>query len=259
MKTSLTLPMIVCNYLLTWENESGNIIQRWTSISSASQYNNGETSSSREAQITYRSDQLMILTPFDDESLLIPHGKRFIIDSRCKIYENNFETGTTIDTSKTVLTYGVTRIDNVLFDYEDSGHAEFMAYQDEQHEDDGYYVINGNGYWLCGKPSASGGSSTTHAVKSCVIVCDDSNAVYCGLGQSIFYAQLFNENGERTTAVYHWEINCEFANKLSVSYVDNSICISADDSKLVGKSFELLLHSDGFESASVTVSIKALI
>ena len=36
--------LVLCNYLLTWKNENGDIIQRWVNASSASQYNNGETS-----------------------------------------------------------------------------------------------------------------------------------------------------------------------------------------------------------------------
>lgn len=37
-------------------------------------------------------------------------------------------------------------MDNVIYDYQDSGHSEFMAYQDEQHETDGYYVVDGKGF-----------------------------------------------------------------------------------------------------------------
>lgn len=251
--------MIVCNHLLTWENQYGDIIQRWVSVLSASQYNNGETTSGREAEMTYRSDQLMVLTPCDDESILIPHGKRFIIDLRCKIYERNFDDGTKVDTSKEVLTYRVTRLDNILYNYEDSGHAEFMAYQDEQHENDGYYVINGKGYWLCDKPiKFDDGEQLVGSTGTCVIECEEP-VVYCGFGESIFFARFFDENGNSISANPEWEIKCGYIDSLMVVNVDNSICISADNTKLIGESFELSLHSDGYETTSITVSIKALI
>ena len=251
--------MIVCNYLLAWENQRGEIVQRWISASSASQYNNGETTSGREAQMTYRSDQLMVLTPYDDECLLLPHNKRLVIDARCKVYERSIQANTTIDTSRELLTYKITRLDNVLFNYEDSGHYEFMAYQDEQHEEDGYYVVGDKGYWLCGKPANYGESQTTNnEAKVSTIYCEEP-IVYCGMGASEFIALFFDENGNAVSAEPTWEINCGYIDSLSVVYVDNSICISADDGKLIGKSFELSLRSEGFESASITVSIKALI
>lgn len=36
--------LALCNYLLAWQNEKGEINQRWVNAVSASQYNNGETS-----------------------------------------------------------------------------------------------------------------------------------------------------------------------------------------------------------------------
>ena len=79
--------LVLCNYLLTWQNRNGEIIQRWANIISASQYNNGESS---DQYMRIRSDQLLILTPNDDECMLIPHRQRFIIDMRCKLYEKSF-------------------------------------------------------------------------------------------------------------------------------------------------------------------------
>ena len=136
----------LCNYLISWVNPQGKIVQRWVSASSASQYNNGETSTQ---YYFVRSDQLMVLTPDDDECLLLNSGQRFIIDRRCSVYEKKY-TAAELQSARNPLTvYKITRVDSVLFDYQDSGHSEFMAYQDEQHEADGYYIIDGKGYWLC--------------------------------------------------------------------------------------------------------------
>lgn len=244
--------LVLCNYLLTWRNENNVIIQRWVNATSASQYNNGETSNSF---YFVRSDQLMILTPNDDECLLMKHKQRFIIDKRCEIYERNFSPDVTVDTSKPLITYELTRMDNVLYNYQDSGHSEFMAYQDEKHEDDGYYVVEGKGYWLCDSPTYT---IDKNDVLSCTISCTEPE-IYCGLEPAVFMANFFDSDGTEITIPPQWEINCDFVDSLNIEYIENSIYISVDDDELINKSFELSLCADGYEKTTLLVTIKAFI
>lgn len=243
--------LLLCNYLLTWKNDEGKIVQRWVSASSASQYNNGETSSKF---YFVRSDQLMILTPNDDECLLMKHNQRFIIDKRCEVYEKNFSPNIISDTSKQLTTYELTRIDNVVYNYQDSGHSEFMAYQDEQHENDGYYVIDGKGYWLCDVPC----SDNKNTVLSCSIECDEP-IIYNGLEPGIFTAKFLDSSGKEITTLPQWEVNCDFVDNLNIEYVENSIFISVDNDKLINKSFELSLYFDEYNRTDITVTIKAFL
>lgn len=243
--------LLLCNYLLTWLNDNNNVVQRWVSISSASQYNNGETSNKF---YFVRSDQIMILMPDDDECLLIKHKQRFIIDKRCNIYERNLPKDITSDTTKQLIVYELTRMENVIYNYQDSGHSEFLACQDEQHPEDGYYVIDGKGYWLCGV--AESGNKTD--ILSCVIECDEP-AVYCGIEPAVFYAKFYDTDGNNTLAVPQWKIICDFEDSLNVEYVENSIMISVNDDKLINKSFQLSLCSDGYNETAITVVIKAFI
>lgn len=69
-----------CNYLLKWQNELGEIIERWAVISSASKYNDGTTSNN---VITLGSDQLSVIIPLDEEAIKLKKsmGKKFFIDS----------------------------------------------------------------------------------------------------------------------------------------------------------------------------------
>lgn len=242
--------MQICNYYLTWINDNGEIVQRWANITSASQYNNGERMIDEYSNA--RTDQLMILTPDDDECLLLHQGKRFIIDRRCKVYEQYFEPDIKKDTTNPVIVYQLTRADSVLFDYQNGGHHEFMVYQDEQREQDGYYVIDGKGYWLCEVPNSQNKSD----VLSCSIECD-SPEIYNGLEPGIFTAKFYDANGQDVDITPNWEIHCDFADSLDIAHVNNSILISVDDSKLVNKSFELFLSGDGFSPATITVTIRA--
>lgn len=68
-----------CNYLLKWQNELGQIIERWAVIQSASKYNDGTDSN---AVLSLGSDQLSIIIPIDEESIKLKKsmGKKFFID-----------------------------------------------------------------------------------------------------------------------------------------------------------------------------------
>lgn len=244
--------VVWCNYLLTWLNDKGSIIQRWANVSSASQYNNGETYTDHYRT---RTDQLMILTPDDDECVLLDSGKRFIIDQRCKIYERGFGADVLSNTNNPVSVYRLTRSDSVLYDYQDSGHYELMVYQDEQRETDGYYVIDGKGYWLCQEPEIK---DDKMPFLTCSIECD-SNEIYDGLEPGEFTAKFFDSYGDEVDITPSWDIDCDFVDQLEIIHVGNTVLISVDNAELVNKSFELILSGAGYEPATITVAIKAFI
>lgn len=248
--------LVLCNYLLSWINEQGKVIQRWVNITSASQYNHGETGS---RFYNIRSDQLLIVSPNDDECVMLDTGIRFVIDKRCKLYEKSFNDTVVSETSKKLITYTFTRTDGVLYDYQDSGHYEFMVVQDEQCEEDGYYVIDGKGYWLCKKPSVDVNKSTILSSSSFSLIECESNEIYDGLEAGIFTAKFYDASGNEVFEIPQWKITCDFVDDLNVEYVDNSILISVDNEKLVNKEFELSLNCRGYESNTITIAIKAFL
>lgn len=244
--------LALCNWLLTWINTDGKIIQRWASVTSASQHNNGETGMQF---YVVRSDQLMIAIPDDDESILIEDGCRFIIDKRCLVYEKTIGDDVMCDTNYKLISYQLTRSDSVIYNYGDSGHSGFIATQDEQHEEDGFYRVDGKGYWLCQAPIKIND-------KKPLLLCDilaESEIIYNGLEPAIFTAEFFDSTGKLIQIEPQWEINCDFSDKLEVTYIDNYISISVNDAKLINKSFELFLSGDGYEKTSKTIAIKAFI
>lgn len=250
--------MALCNYLLTWRTEDDRIVQRWTNIASASQYNNGETSA---RNYDVRSDQLLVLMPDDDDSICLTNGQRFVIDRRTEVYEKQFDENTMLVLGKPLITYQVTRSDSVLYSYVNSGHHEIIVTQDEQHEEDGYYVIDGKGYWLCEKPKVIDEEKKEEkpVTESYAKIEYSDLAIYNGLEPGVFMARFFGCNGEEVSATPVWTIeNCDFKNDLELEYRDNAILISVDNSKLVNKSFDLTLGADGYNTVSVTIKILAL-
>lgn len=241
--------VVLCNYLLSWINSEGKIIQRWISASSASQYNNGETGMK---YYFVRSDQLLIITPDDDECLLLETGQRFIIDRRCRVYESRFDENVTVDTSNPVMTYEVTRLDTVLYSYQDSGHSEFICTQDEQHQADGYYVVDGKGYWLCDAPQTDAGTETL----SSAIECDEE--LYAGLNTVTYIAKFYDIAGNPVDVTPIWKIESNFEQYLTIEYIGNSVTISASK-KAANKSFTISLDGEGYEAVTKTITIHSFI
>lgn len=66
-----------CNYKLKWQNDKGEIIERWVISQDASAYNSGVDGNKT---LQYGTDQLMIYVPCDIESVKVQRDKRFMID-----------------------------------------------------------------------------------------------------------------------------------------------------------------------------------
>lgn len=69
-----------CNWLLKWQNEQGDIVERWAVILSASKYNDGTDGNN---VILLGSDQLSVKIPVDKESLRLKKSMsvKFFIDN----------------------------------------------------------------------------------------------------------------------------------------------------------------------------------
>ena len=109
--------VILCQYKLRWQNERGQIIERWCNTTSASKYDTGEY---RNHPIVLTSDNLTLLLPGDDESLDLDM-KRVFIDKR------------SVNPTKI---YKITRTDGTLYDYGEHGSVlAFIASKSEYNPD----------------------------------------------------------------------------------------------------------------------------
>lgn len=250
--------VMICNWYLTWENQKGKIVQRWANITSASQYNNGETAN---RLYTLRTDQLLVVLPDDDECLLLHSGYRFVIDRRINIYSNMLDENDKYNTSFSLITYQLTRSDSVIYNYIDSGNFQMLITQDEQHKGDGYYVIDGNGYWIC-RGNETELLEIPDTEKPSISRCDilyDSNKIYSGFDASEYTAVFYDEDGNIVDEMPEWEIRCSFSDKLYVDYIDNTVIISVDDISLINKSFDLVLKNDPDNPIVLKLTIVGLI
>lgn len=87
-----------CNYKLRWQNEKGEIIERWVVSQDASSYSSG-TDGNKTLQ--FGVDQIMIYIPCDKESIKVQRDKRFMIDTN-NVFPTTYKL-TRVDTTSRVI------------------------------------------------------------------------------------------------------------------------------------------------------------
>lgn len=110
--------LVLCQYQLKWQNDTGEIIERWCNITSASKYDVGE---SGNKTIYLSSNNYTLLLPNDDLSMTLD-GKRVFID---KMIDNPYKV------------FKITRNDDILYDYGENhgGILNFIADKVEFNKD----------------------------------------------------------------------------------------------------------------------------
>ena len=68
-----------CNYLLKWKNSKDEIIERWCVFSDNTTLRNGERSAAKD-RLILPYVTLLVLVPYDKETINIRRDKRFLID-----------------------------------------------------------------------------------------------------------------------------------------------------------------------------------
>ena len=122
---------------------------------------------------------------------------------------------------------------------------------DEQHENDGYYVVDGEGYWLCDIPRQQGNSSQMAEIEC------ESDVLYPQIDPCIFTARFYDIFGDDTDAEPIWEIESDVKDKLTIDYVGNSVIVSTDDMSCANHTIKITLHADSFTSVTKEIQIKA--
>jgi len=235
--------LTMCTYKLTWIDRNNNIVERWANITSASQYNNGETGNK---YYYVRSNQLLVWLPDDEDCLRLDSGFRFIIDKRTGLYDKEIPDGITDKTDFPLMTYMLTRADSVIYSFQSTGTTLFIFSQDEQRSYDGYH----NGYWVCGTVDQS-----SEAVPERITIQSDSDEIYDGLDPVEFTAFFYDSNGSVIDGVPLWTIEGNNKDLLIVHESGVKISIAANDIRLIGSKFKLTVSSDNYPSTTVEFSV----
>lgn len=223
----LSTRMSRCQYLLRWQNKSGDIIERWSYSSDQTKYSNGETGN---GNIMIGDNQYALLLPIDSETKLLKRNMRFAMD-----FEDSEEpdvyrlTNRKVNlNNETYFDRGGTMLVTLSFDVFSKDYDKKITLKD------------GRKVWICNynnssplPPTPSEPNETTDL--RCVI----SGNVNLKNGYRRTYTATFTDKDGKSVdwqdVNYQWNVKSDFDVKQSI--VDNRITISVNDENLIGGSF----------------------
>lgn len=226
-----------CNYLLKWQNELGEIIERWAVIQSASKYNDGTDSN---AVITLGSDQLSIIVPIDSETIKLKKSmsKKFFIDG-------NIEDPTT---------YELTGTGNVPDTYNGHGITSWIvkecAYTATE-DDLKYGVCNYKAVDTEEDPTTPSENPDEMTDLRASITFKGSQELKIGGTTKTLTGSFVDSDGNATTDIGIWEVITidELLPYLEYTITDNTLKIKVLDTDLIDSKVRIM-----FSSADNTIS-----
>ena len=207
--------MILCQYKLRWQDDSGKVIERWANFTSASKYDTGH---SGNQTIMLTSNNFTIWIPEDDDSATLD-TRRVFIDR---------------DTIRPTKVFEITRSDDVLylFGEEHGGILSFIADKDELN-----LSVDRPDLGLCDyKPPHPLPPEPDETTDLSAVISGKTNLIN---GFSRTYSVEFTDsNGDIKEDVdFTWNVESDFDVQQTIN--GNQIELSVDDENLIGSSFVL--------------------
>lgn len=222
-----------CNWLMKWQNDDGDIVERWCFVSSASKYNEGVE---QDKVFTLGSDQCKVYMPVDEEVLAVTKKKEmcFIIDNAIdgqpRIYEAH-------NPSNVYSTFDVLREDDGKL----HGVTDWILKETTYTLTDKEKELG-----VCGYKEPNSDDDTPSQPS------DISGVDVLPLTKSKTYTYPI----EPWNNLYFWRINCAY-DVISESNV-NEIKIRVDDKNAIGSHLKLQVVEYDTVVAEKTVEIKGL-
>lgn len=223
--------IILCQYKLRWQNDSGRIIERWANFTSASKYDTGR---SGNQTIILTSNNFTIWVPEDDDSFTLDE-KRVFIDR---------------DTKNPTKVFEITRSDDVLylFGKEHGGILSFIADKDELNLE-----VDRPDLGLCDykppRPFPQKPDETTDL--SAVI--SGNNKLKCGFDRD-YTVEFIDSKGEiHNDTTFSWNVISDF--EVTQTITGNTITLFVDDEDCIGSSFLLQVIVNQKVFAEITIDV----
>ena len=224
--------MILCQYKLRWQDDSGKVIERWANFTSASKYDTGH---SGNQTIMLTSNNFTIWIPEDDDSATLD-TRRVFIDR---------------DTIRPTKVFEITRSDDVLylFGEEHGGILSFIADKDELNPE-----VDRPDLGLCDyKEPAPSPPKPDETTDLSAVISGKSNLIN---GFSRTYSVEFKDsNGDIKQDVdFTWNVESDFDVQQTIS--GNQIELSVDDKSLIGSSFilQVLVQDKVLSEFEITIT-----
>lgn len=224
--------MILCQYKLRWQDDSGKVIERWANFTSASKYDTGH---SGNQTIMLTSNNFTIWIPEDDDSATLDTRRVFI--DRDEVHPTKV--------------FEITRSDDVLylFGEEHGGILSFIADKDELN-----LSVDRPDLGLCDyKEPTPLPPEPDETTDLSAVISGKSNLIN---GFSRTYSVEFKDsNGDIKQDVdFTWNVESNFDVQRIIS--GNQIELSVDDKSLIGSSFilQVLVQDKVLSEFEITIT-----
>lgn len=219
-----------CNYLLKWQNASGNVIERYCIEDRVSTVGIDDNK-----VIQIGKSQSKILLPYDSETIKLRVGKRLYID-------NNLENPTP---------YMITLANTTTYVADGYGYLEFIVTEVATIPD-----VDRPDLMLCNyiSPTPPDPEPTTKPYAASISCLKPEIAV--GKYGRNFTAVFKDVDGNAVTTITpKWTVTSTFTDKLTLTEGSNYIKIVTADTSLIDKTFLLKLEASDDSAEPVEISI----
>jgi len=229
----------LCNWILKWQNNDGDILEYPCVDTNSTQYNSGEQAS---AKMTIGSSQHMATLPYDENTIAIKSPQRFFLDR---------------DT-ETPTSFIVTQNDNTSMFFGKKGLVKITMLECERNNDTDRPDLGVCDYFEKDELKTSN-ANEKKVIKS--VISYKTTTIKSGGSKQRFVGTFVDENGEDIDDIStNWEIICDFADSLIVNEDGNSLTIGVDDDSLIDEEFKLTLSDEsGNYKSSIIIQIGSLL
>lgn len=207
--------MILCQYKLRWQDDTGKIVERWANFTSASKYDIGH---SGNQTIMLTSNNFTIWIPEDDDSATLD-TRRVFIDR---------------DTDNPTKVFEITRSDDVLylFGEDHGGILSFIADKVELNLE-----VDRPDLGLCDyKPPCPLPPKPDETTDLSAVI-SGNNKLKCGFDRD-YTVQFIDSKGEvHNDTTFSWNVISDF--EVTKIITGNTITLFVDDEDCIGSSFLL--------------------
>ena len=224
--------MILCQYKLRWQDDTGKIIERWANFTSASKYDTGY---SGNQTIMLTSNNFTVWIPEDDDSATLDTRRVFI--DRDAIHPTKV--------------FEITRSDDVLYLFGEAhgGILSFIADKDELNLE-----VDRPDLGLCDyKEPAPLPPEPDETTDLSAVISGKSNLIN---GFSRTYSVEFKDsNGDIKQDIdFTWNVESDFDVQRTIN--GNKIELSVDDKSLIGSSFilQILVQDKVLSEFEITIT-----
>ena len=233
----------LCNWMLKWQKKDGTILEYPCYDLNSTQYNSGEQ---YNKNFTIESSQHMLTLPCDENTVEIANPQRFYLD-KATINPN---------------TYIVTQNDTTSHNYGKKGLVKVTVYAHPSNPNTDKPDLG-----ICDyiEPNANIQVEDVQfsSVFKAIIECETASIVSGGYPR-VFIGKFYDDKeNEIATISPHWDIVCDFKDKLQVEISSNCLSMGIDDDFYVGEEFKIIYSDEdkngNIMSTSLLVKVESLL